>query len=295
MSRSSDTLGASLRLGLIGDNIADSRAPVLHRLAGELAGIDVSYDLFVPREQGLDFDALLARCRADGLRGLNITYPYKQRVMTHVTGGDPLLQRIGAANTVVFTDSAIEGHNTDHSGFVSAYRAAFSDMPPGVVAQIGAGGVGRAVAFALVSLGASEIRLIDTDVTKAHALASALNTISAGTTRVSVHDTVAACAGADAVMNCTPIGMVGYQGTPVPAHLLAGIGWGFDAVYTPVETTFKSDAEAAGARFLSGFELFFHQGVHAFEIFAGCDLPDCDALRLRLLDLVEAEETGAQP
>ncbi len=215
--------------------------------------------------------------------------------MTHVTGGDPLLQRIGAANTIVFTDSAIEGHNTDHSGFVSAYRAAFSYMPPGAVVQIGAGGVGRAVAFALVALGASEIRLIDTDVSKARSLASALEAISAGATRVSVHDSVAVCAGADAVLNCTPIGMVGYPGTPLPARLLAGIGWGFDAVYTPVETTFKADAEAAGARFLSGFELFFYQGVHAFEIFAGCDLPDRHALRRRLLDLVEAEETEAQP
>jgi len=272
-----------LRLGLIGDNIAASRAPVLHRLAGELAGVQVTYDLFVPREHSADFDAVLMRCREMGLRGVNVTYPYKERVMAHVTNCDDLVRRIGSANTVVFTDDGIEGFNTDHSGFVATYRETFDEMPPGVVAQIGAGGVGRAVAFGLAALGADEIRLIEKDLPRAHALKTVLAEAYPNGPRVSVHDDVAACDRVDAVVNCTPVGMVGIPGTPVPAERLAGIRWAFDAVYTPVETAFKADAEAAGARVLSGFELFFHQGVHAFERFSGRRLEDADALRRALL------------
>jgi shikimate dehydrogenase len=281
---SGDASAEALRLGLIGDNIAASRAPMLHRLAGELAGIAVTYDRFVPREMNADFDAVLMRCRDMGLRGVNVTYPYKERVMAHVAVCDDLVRRIGSANTIVFSDDGIQAYNTDHSGFVAAYRETFADMPPGIVAQIGAGGVGRAVAFGLAALGADEIRLVEKDPPRAHALKTVLSEAFPKAPRVSVHDGVAACDGADAVVNCTPIGMVGIPGTPVPAARLAGIGWAFDAVYTPVETAFKADAEAAGARVLSGFELFFHQGVHAFERFSGRRPRDAVALRRALIE-----------
>lgn len=58
-----------VRLGLIGDNIKRSRSPDLHRLAGRLSGLDVSYDLFIPRDLGKDFDAVFDACRDSGLRG----------------------------------------------------------------------------------------------------------------------------------------------------------------------------------------------------------------------------------
>jgi len=278
-----DAPSETLRLGLIGDNIAASRAPLLHRLAGELAGVAVIYDRFVPRELNADFDAVMMRCREMGLRGVNVTYPYKERVMAHVTICDDLVRRIGSANTVVFTGGGIEGFNTDHSGFVAAYRGTFAGMPPGIVAQIGAGGVGRAVAFGLAALGADEIRLVEKDPLRARALKMVLAEAFPNGPQVSVCDAAAACDRVDAVVNCTPIGMVGIPGTPVPAERLVGIRWAFDAVYTPVETAFKADAEAAGARVLSGFELFFYQGVHAFERFSGRRLDDADALKRALL------------
>jgi shikimate dehydrogenase len=273
-----------LRLGLIGDNIAGSRAPTLHRIAGQLAGLDIVYDRFVPREMEADFDTVIERCRASGVHGLNITYPYKQRVMAHLTERSELVHRIGSANTVIFVGSGAKGFNTDHSGFMAAYRAVFEDMSPGVVAQLGAGGVGRAVAFSLVALGASGLRLIDIDRGRAEDLAADLAEVFGEPPPISVHADDAACEGASAVVNCTPVGMIGFPGTPVRAGRLEGIRWAFDAVYTPVETTFKADAEAAGARMLSGFDLFFHQGVHAFEIFTGRELVAPDALRRALAD-----------
>ena len=271
-----------VRLGLIGDNIARSRSPDLHRLAGQLCGIDVTYDLFIPKDLGADFETVLGRCRAEGLRGVNVTYPYKERVMAAVAAADPLIRRIGSANTLVFENGVVRGHNTDHSGFLAAYRAAFGAMRPGRVALIGAGGVGRAVAFGLGVLAAEEVRLIDRERDKADALAAALGAAFGTRTAVSVHDDFAAAAGADAVLNGTPVGMVGNPGTPIPAALLSGIAWAFDAVYTPVETRFKADAEAAGARVLSGYELFFHQGLDAFGIFTGRRPADLGALRRML-------------
>ena len=91
-------------------------------------------------------------------------------------------------------------------------------------------------------------------------------------------------ADADGIVNCTPVGMVGYPGSPVPAERLGPQRWAFDAVYTPVETLFKQQAEAAGLTVLSGYELFFHQGIEAFRIFTGRVADDPGALRRLLLE-----------
>jgi shikimate dehydrogenase len=72
--------------------------------------------------------------------------------------------------------------------------------------------------------------------------------------------------------------MVGYGGSVFAAELIAGRRWAFDAVYTPVETPFLKNALGAGLSVMSGYELFFHQGVDAFCVFTGCDV-DCNRLR----------------
>ncbi|MBS8229035.1 shikimate dehydrogenase family protein, partial [Vannielia litorea] len=158
-----------LHLGLIGDNIAASSAPRLHRLAGAQSGVEVRYDRLVPAELGEPFDALFAACPTRGYRGVNVTYPYKERTAAKVVIADPLVKAIGAVNTVLFEPEEPQGFNTDYTGFIAAYRAARGAAPPGVACLVGTGGVGRALAFGLVALGAAEIRLCDREAAKAEA------------------------------------------------------------------------------------------------------------------------------
>ena len=265
MSAVADTI----RLGLIGDNIARSRAPALHEAAGRLAGLPVTYDRLIPRELGRGFEAVFADARRAGYRGLNSTYPYKERVVPHVAVPDPRVARLGAVNTVVFGPRGPEGHNTDWSGFMAAYRERLGDRPAGRVCMVGAGGVGRAVAFALLELGLSDLRLVERDLARADALALALRAAAPGLPVHATGNVTEGTAGADGLINCTPVGMVGYEGTPVPRELMAGASWAFDAVYTPPDTTFLRDAAAAGLGIVSGEDLFFYQGLHAFEVFHG--------------------------
>ncbi|MDF2235734.1 shikimate dehydrogenase [Albimonas sp. CAU 1670] len=278
---------AQLHLGLIGDNIARSRSPLLHQLAGKQNGVKVRYDRLIPRDMGQDFDAVFAACAAGDFRGVNITYPYKEAVTAKLAIPDPLVQAIGAVNTVLFEVDGPQGHNTDHTGFIAAYRGARRDKAPGAVCLIGAGGVGRAIAFALLALEAAEIRLVDRDAAKAETLADDLRRAGPAAA-IQVHaDAGTAAQGAAGLINCTPIGMVGYGGTPLPAEAMAGAEWAFDAVYTPVDTRFLQDAGAAGLDVISGYELFIWQGVHAWAHFAGLPL-DVAALRASLL--TEEEE-----
>lgn len=276
-----------LKLGLIGDNIAQSQAPRLHRLAGRLANLTVSYERLVPRELGTSFDETFALCQAGGFRGINVTYPYKELAASRVKIGDPVVRSIEAVNTIIFEPSGPMGFNTDYSGMMGAYRSIRGDRAAGSVCMIGAGGVGKAVAFALLKLGLERLWIIDLDRRKAEHLAARLNAVSPGIPVSVSDDTQSVAAHADGLVNCTPVGMVGHAGTPLPRSQMRGGQWAFDAVYTPVDTRFLTDAAAVGLTVISGYELFIHQGVDAWQIFAGRPV---DSAQLR--ELLSEPDSG---
>ena len=170
------------------------------------------------------------------------------------------------------------GFNTDYTGFLCAWRARFGTDAPGVVCQVGAGGAGKALGFALAELGAEAIRLVDVDRDRAQALAASLRAAYPGLNAAQCASLKEAAAGARGLVNCSPVGMVGHDGTPIPREHMHRAAWAFDAVYTPVDTQFLADAASAGLETLSGFELFFHQGADGFEIFVGGSV---DRARLR--------------
>jgi shikimate dehydrogenase len=281
---------ATIRLGLIGDNIRRSQSPLLHVLAGRLCGLDVTYEPLIPADLGIGFDAVFDRCRETGFRGINITYPYKERVFPRLQIRDAVVRALGACNLAMFeADGAALGENTDYSGFKSAFSGEFRDFSAGIVAIAGAGGVGKAVAFGLADLGADELRLFDPDAAKAAALRDSLAAMAPRLDVRVVGSIEEAAVGADGLVNCTPFGMAGYPGTAIPRRVIGRQHWAFDAVYTPVNTEFLRDAAAAGLATMSGYELFFHQGVDAFRIFTGREV-DQAALRAALARAHETEE-----
>jgi shikimate dehydrogenase len=280
--------GSDLKLGLIGDNIAHSRAPLLHRLAGNLAGLAVSYERLVPRDRGAGFEQVFSDCASSGYRGVNVTYPYKEEAARRVRIDDPLVRAMGAVNTVVFGPEGPAGFNTDYSGFLSAYRQVRGASRAGAIWMIGAGGVGKAVAFALLKLGLDALSIVDLDRSKAADLASRLRAADPRLSVTLAEATEALAGPVDGVINCTPVGMVGYEGTPLPRARMRDAGWAFDAIYTPLETQFLKDAAAEGLTVISGYELFFHQGVDAWQIFSGRPV---EAAQLRRL----LSEAGAGP
>lgn len=269
----------SLRLGLIGGNIITTRSPALHVTCGLSTGFNVTYDLVIPAERGCDFATALEGCRAAGFHGVNVTYPFKEQAVALVEPANDTVRAMGSANTIKFGPQAARAHNTDHTGFKQAYRKILGARAPGRVLQLGAGGVGRAVAFGLADLGVEEIVLFDTNREKAEAVAEAIHGYCAVPVRVDTAGEHSDLDGFDGVVNCTPLGMIGREGSPLPQGVRGHPGWAFDAVYTPAHTSFRGQMTALGAQFLSGYELYFHQGVNAFEIFSGSTVEDHDWVR----------------
>jgi shikimate dehydrogenase len=253
--------------GLIGFPIAHSASPAMHEQAGEALGVHCQYRLLEVAGAGRDeLHALLDDVKRLGFAGVNVTFPYKEAVLDLLDELSPTASAIGAVNAVLIRDGRLIGHNTDTTGFARAAAELVTDSGRGSVAVIGAGGVGKAIVFALAGLGVAEIRIFDADRTRADRLAAHLGATGRVTVAASVEDALSGAAG---LVNATPVGMLPSRDTPVPAALLHDRLWVADAVYSPLWTPLLTAARTKGARTMTGRELAVCQAVDAFELFTG--------------------------
>ena len=262
---------AKFLTGLIGAPISASAAPAMHEQAAAALGVRCHYQLI--EAAGADtatLRALLDGVRRLGFAGVNVTFPYKEAVIPLLDELSARARDIGAVNTVVVRDGRLIGHNTDTTGFERAIADLGVATGRGPVALIGAGGVGKAIAFALANLGIAELSIFDADRAKAEALAAQLHDrLSA---RVA-DDVTSAMRGAAGVVNATPVGMLPDRGMAVPEALLHGDLWVADAVYTPLWTPLLTAARERGAKVMTGRELAIYQAADAFELFTGLTPP----------------------
>ncbi len=257
----------SLRCGLIGDHISQTRFPAALELMCQEAGIELSFELIDTAGQSdFDFAQFVDGLRADNWHGVSVTHPYKQDAADYAGEGMPSeLRQLGASNILVFGDT-LTGLNTDYSGFVSAWTSQLPTTGVGVVALAGAGGVARAIGPALVELGASEITIFDTSADRAKDLAKRLGPCA---TIVSSDRWSETIKGADGLVNATPLGMAYNPGSAFAADLIGAQAWAFDAVYTPTDTQFLTDCSHAGLTTLTGFDLFQHMAIRSFQTYTG--------------------------
>jgi shikimate dehydrogenase len=266
-------------IGLVGRGIGGSRSPRMHEREGERLGLRYTYVLIDFDHHALSDDALGAVIKeavARGFAGLNITHPFKQSIVAHLTDLAPDAAAIGAVNTVVFDGRRRIGYNTDSWGFAESFRQGLVGAPHEAVVQFGAGGGGAAVAHALLELGTANLDIYDSDTTRATDLADRL-AVRFGRTVVAVSDPFAAIQRAQGAVNATPVGMGKYPGVPFDTDALAPRHWVADIVYFPAETALLQRARAIGCRTLAGTGMAIFQAIKAFELFTGLT-PDRDAM-----------------
>jgi shikimate dehydrogenase len=253
--------------GLIGAPIKHSASPAMHEQAADALGVRCHYQLIeVAGADRAQLRGLLDGVRHLGFAGVNVTFPYKEAVVELLDDLSPPAAEMAAVNTVVVRGHKLVGHNTDTTGFERAASSLVTESGHGAVAVIGAGGVGKAIAFALARLGVSEVRIFDTDRTKAASLVNLMDAYRGISVVGSVAD---ALQGAVGVVNGTPVGMLPNTGMPVPDALLHDGLWVADAVYSPLWTPLLQAAKTKGARIMTGRELAIYQAADAFELFTG--------------------------
>jgi shikimate dehydrogenase len=266
--------------GLVGNPVEHSLSPPMHEAGYDALGLDARYVTFEPPA---DAGAAAVESAATlGVAGLNVTIPFKQQVLAAVEP-TPLAERVGAVNTVDFGTGPPTGHNTDTAGVTRALT--HHDVPlSGTAVVVGAGGAGRAAAFALADEGMT-VRVANRTVERAEELAAAVDAGPGGAATAHGLDALAELLAEAAVLvNATSVGMEEDR-SPVPAGALHADLAVLDAVYSPVETRLLREAAAAGARTVDGAWMLLYQGVEAFELWTGETAPVeamNDALRARL-------------
>ena len=239
----------------------------MHERAAEALGLRCHYQLIeIAGATREELKLLLEGIRRLGFAGINVTFPYKEAVVGLLDDLSPGAAMIGAVNTIVVRDGRLTGHNTDTTGFARAVAPLVEVSSHGTVALVGAGGVGKAIAFALAGLGVKRLQIFDREAVKATQLAAQLEgRIAAGAVR-SVEDALHGVVG---IVNASPVGMLPSLDTPVPDALLHDRLWVADAVYSPLWTPLLKAAKARGATVITGRELAINQAVDAFELFTG--------------------------
>jgi len=256
-----------IKLGLVGRSIAQSSSPNLHTHLGELYGYELDYQLHEPADGSpAALEATLKQLIDAGYRGCNVTYPFKQAALKLADEVKPSAALVGSTNTLLLGNSSIAA-NTDYTGFIRGYRARLGDSPAGKVLLLGAGGVGRAIAFGLFEVGATELFISDLDQHSAQSLCDAMNAKGFKANAVDKEELHSIAGAVNGLVNCTPVGHYKSPGTPLAKALFSGQQWAFDAVYTPLDTEFLIEAHRQGMKIMSGFDLFIYQGIEAFEIF----------------------------
>ncbi len=263
--------------GIVLHPAGHTRSPAMHNAAYAALGLDALYVVFdVPESRLRD---AIAGIRGLGLRQVSISIPHKTRILDLVDEVDATAARIGAANTIVRHGDRLVASNTDWIGAVHALEQE-RPLEGARAVVLGAGGTARAVAFGLIQRRAA-VHVLNRNVSRAEALAREIGAQGAGPLESLTE------VPHDVLVNATSVGMNSEE-SPVPASSIQRGAIVLDAVYAPERTRLLRDAQARGARAVSGRWMLVHQAVAQLAAWAG---PIDGALATRVM----ADAFGPQP
>lgn len=265
----------TVKAGIVGWPVTQSLSPVLHGYWLKQLGIEGEM-LRVPARPE-DFRDVIARLRAEGFAGVNVTVPHKEAAFALADRVDAAAKMAGAANLLVFHAGAIEGRNTDSYGLAESLRENIGALGGATVVLLGAGGAARGAVLALENLGAGTIHILNRDAERARNLAAQLGPhVNARLVPGALADWKSVAANAALLVNSTSAGMSGNPPLDLDLGALPPGAAVCDIVYKPLETQLLTDAVARGHKTIDGLGMLMHQAVPSFEVFFG-KRPQVDA------------------
>ena len=279
--------------GVVGDPVAHSRSPAMHMAAYAALGLPHVYEAIHVKEE--DLPGVVQLLREGHLDGVNITLPYKRRVLEYVDALDPTAEMVGAANTLVRTaDGQVVAHNTDTPALADELRR----LAPGVrladgwmlarTLVLGTGATARSAVVALAcELSVAQIvirgRAFDDENARDrfHAEMGELLSSSGAVTTLRLEawrGSPATERSVSAIVQATSAGM---QGAEPGDAAVSAVEWGalppstvaLDVVYAPPETPFLRAAAVHHIRATNGLGMLARQGAIAFELWLGMPAP----------------------
>ena len=277
-----------LTYGLLGYPVKHSFSPPMHNAAFRALGINAQYKLFEVKPQ--DLSSFMGSLQQEGISGLNVTIPYKEKVLEFVELDREFLylKQLRAVNTIVVGFGSLWGFNTDVPGFSRDLKENIN--PAGKKAAIlGAGGASRAVAYALAKADAKEITIYDIEIDKPKALAGMIkdmfpNCIIRSVDEIEKLDILSK----DILINATPVGMKNSDPCLVKKEMLHSGVFVYDLIYNPAETKLLALARSCGCKASNGMNMLLYQGMLSFTKWTGKEAP-YEVMRQALLDCLSAQ------
>jgi len=272
------------RAGIIGWPVAHSLSPVLHGywlkelgIVGEMVRLPATPE---------NFAAEIARVRAEGFAGVNVTVPHKEAAFALADSNDDAAQLVGASNLLVFGEDGVHGHNTDFYGLMKSLRENIGPLTGKTAILLGAGGAARGAVLAMNILGAETVHILNRDPGRAQALATMLAAQMPETEFLAgaLSDWNDVAFDAALVVNSTSAGMGSNPPLGLDLALLLPDTAVCDIVYNPLETQLLKDAKTRGLLTIDGLGMLMHQAVPSFEAFFGVRPEVTDGLRAALVD-----------
>ncbi len=260
------------RCAVIGHPIEHSKSPDMHTAAYKALGLDFTYEKMDVEPRGLK--EWMAQ-EAPKLRGFNVTVPHKVRMLKFAHAKDPLVDKVGAANTMINQDGQLFAYNTDVEGFLKALKQDLQFDPCDKhVLVIGAGGAARAVCVALFESGVKKLSMTNRTLVYAKDMQEELTPFYPLQMEVYVLNSInllGAIEEADLIVQTTPVGMTPNVGeSPLDNFVTVHAGHKvMDLIYSPKETEFMRRCRERGAQVANGLSMLVYQGVAAFEKMTG--------------------------
>jgi shikimate dehydrogenase len=267
-----------MRCAVLGDPIAHSLSPVLHRAGYEALGLDWTYDAV-----RVGLGELAAQVRpGSGWRGLSLTMPLKREALALADEVTPRARLVGAANTLVVGDGRLLADNTDLPGAVAAVRERYGG-PVRAGTVLGGGATAASTGLALCELGAESVTVLARSPERARETLEAIRRHPSGPdVRVGALDDVPT---GDVLVSTIPA----EAQTPELVARVAGVPVLFEVLYDPWPTPI---AASAGTRpLVGGLDLLVHQAALQFELFTGLPAP-LEAMRAAGERVLRDRRTG---
>ena len=262
--------------GLLGNPVAHSLSPAMHRAAFQAMGLEAEYVAF----QVVDLPSAIAGLRGLGLRGASVTIPFKEQVIPLLDQVDEVAVKIGAVNTILNSGGRLTGHNTDWAGFLNALSSQV-EIRGESFAILGGGGAARAAAYGIMSSGGRAI-ILNRDPQRARKVGRELGCLCHPLERLGEVQ-------AQVLINTTPVGMSPREGeSPVSREILRKFKLVMDVVYNPVRTRLLREAQEEGALTITGVEMFVQQGADQIRLWTHME-PPLEVMRQVVLGHLEQD------
>lgn len=264
-------------LGLVGYPLGHSISPLLHNSTIKERGLNYIYLPFQVEEERLR--EVIEGLKALNFRGINITIPYKKKVLPLLDSIAPQAVRIGSVNTIVNEENILTGYNTDFTGLIRMIKEDGGfDIRGKKVLIIGAGGTASTAGTAVLSEGAAAVYLLNRTSAKGEKLVEKWRkdypdtVLKAGPLEPIYYNSF--IKEIELLIDTTPVGMAPKidEQPVIAASSLHSNMLVVDLVYNPEKTTLLKAAEKAGAAGLNGMGMLLYQGIESFKLWTGYEI-----------------------